>query len=57
MVEVVATDEFAGWYGDLPATEAESVTRVVDLLAARGVQLGFPHSSAIKGSELALREL
>lgn len=33
------------------------MTRVVDLLEARGVALGYPHSSAINGSKHALREL
>ena len=30
---------------------------VVRLLEARGVTLGFPYSSAIRGSRLRLREL
>ena len=57
MADVVATDEFKGWYDSLGETENEAVTRVVDLLEARGVALGFPHSSAINGSKHPLREL
>ncbi len=57
MVEVVATDEFAEWFEDLDEADTKAVVRVVDLLAARGVSLGFPYSSEIKGSRYALREL
>ena len=57
VVEVIATDEFAVWYDGLIDADTLAVTRVVDLLAARGVALGFPYSSDIKGSRYALREL
>jgi len=57
MVEVVATDEFAEWFEDLDEADTKAVVQVVDLLAARGVSLGFPYSSEIKGSRYALREL
>lgn len=57
VVEVIATDEFAVWYDELNDADTVAVTRVVDLLAARGVTLGFPYSSDIKGSRYALREL
>jgi hypothetical protein len=57
VVDVVATDEFKRWYDDLDEQDTTSVMRVVDLLEARGLSLGFPHSSAIKGSRHALREL
>ena len=36
MVEVVATDEFKAWYGDLGDGDAESVARVVDQLEIEG---------------------
>ena len=57
MVEVLATDEFTGWYEGLDEGDADAVTRVVGLLEAMGVTLGSPHSSQIKGSKVALREL
>jgi hypothetical protein len=56
-MEVVATDSFVEWYDGLSQGEADAVTSVVDLLEAVGVKLGYPHSSAIKGSSIALREL
>jgi len=57
MVEVITTDEFAAWYGELNDADTEAVTRVVDLLEARGVTLGFPYSSDSRGSRYPLREL
>ena len=50
MVEVEATDEFTGWYDGLNEDDNDAVTRIVDLLEARGLTLGFPYSSDIKGS-------
>ena len=57
MVEVLATDEFVSWYSELEDDVADDVEVSVELLASRGVTLGFPHSSAIKGTDMALREL
>ena len=57
MVEIVATDEFAGWYSGLDDDMAEDVAVSVDLLAVEGVRLGYPRSSAIEGASFALREL
>lgn len=54
---VYATDEFADWYDGLEERHRERVTASVDLLEQMGITLGFPHSSAIEGSALALREL
>jgi len=56
-VTVYATDEFADWYDGLEEHHRERVEASVDLLEQMGVALGFPHSSAIEGSDLALREL
>jgi hypothetical protein len=56
MVEVEATREFEVWFLALADKEAEAVARVVGLLEAKGVALGFPYSSDIRGSS-ALREL
>jgi hypothetical protein len=57
MVEVLYTDEFEDWWDALSENEQEDVAVVVGLLEARGVGLGYPHSTAIQASKLALREL
>lgn len=57
MVEVITTDEFSAWWESLQETDADVVYRLVGLLEAKGVSLGFPYSSDIKGSRFALREL
>ncbi len=57
MTEVVATDEFHEWYESLDEADDAAVVRVIDLLEARGVRLGFPYSSELKGTSFALREL
>jgi hypothetical protein len=57
MVEVVATDEFVAFYGGLDEEGQGDVEYLVGLLEQRGVQLGYPYSSALKGSRYALREL
>lgn len=57
MVAVVGTDDFATWFGGLDAAGREDVATSVDLLEARGLALGYPRSSAIKGASFALREL
>lgn len=57
MVEVFGCDEFADWYGSLEEADQAAVEHIVGLLEQRGVRLGFPHSSEIKGAPFALREL
>jgi hypothetical protein len=57
MMDVIYTDEFAEWFADLTQAQKNTVAVVVDMLEEAGVRLGFPHSSAIKGSRYALREL
>lgn len=57
MVEVLGTTEFEEWFLDLDARDTVAVVRVVGLLEARGLALGFPYSSALVGSRYALREL
>jgi hypothetical protein len=49
VIEVLVTDEFKEWYQLLSDPDAEAVARVVDLLEAKGISLGFPYSSDIKG--------
>lgn len=57
MIEVVGTHEFASWFASLDDPGKEDVTVCVDLLETRGLALGYPRSSAIKGASFALREL
>jgi hypothetical protein len=56
VIEVLVTDEFKKWYQLLSDPDAEAVARVVDLLEAKAISLGFPYPSDIKGSK-QLREL
>jgi hypothetical protein len=52
------TDEFDHWWLGLNEDEQESIDASVQLLEEYGPQLGFPHSSDIKGSKSGkLREL
>ena len=57
MVDIGITDEFGAWFAALNDKDADAVAFVVDLLEERGVTLGHPYSSDIKGSRIALREL
>ena len=58
MVDIVATDTFSDWFTKLSAKRRDDITAVVELLAERGVHLGYPRSSDVKGSKLGrLREL
>jgi hypothetical protein len=57
VVEIEVTDQFRSWYEGLTAAEQDPVRRVVNLLAAAGVGLGHPYSSAIEGTVHPLREL
>lgn len=56
-MEVIGTDEFEAWFLALGDDDAKAVDRVVGLLAAKGLSLGHPYSSAIKGWAFAIREL
>ena len=56
--EVEYTDEFEAWWNALDEEEQVSVARPIRLLQDLGVNLGFPHSSDIKGSKHGqMREL
>ena len=57
MIEVVYTSEFEAWWESFSEGQQDDVAVVVGLLEAKGVSLGFPHSSALKGSKMGLREL
>jgi hypothetical protein len=56
--KVEYTDEFEVWWESLTEAEQISVAASVELLEARGPNLGHPHSSAINGSRHGhMREL
>ena len=55
--KVEYTDEFEAWWIDLAEETQDDIDRVVMLLEEHGPTLGYPYSSDIKGSRLALREL
>lgn len=55
--EVIGTDEFKHWFECLDEGDMDAVAFCVDLLEERGVSLGYPHSSALKGTDYPLREL
>lgn len=57
MVDVIGTDEFAEWFKSLTEGQQDDTARVVDMLERAGVALGYPQSSSIKGSNVAMREL
>jgi hypothetical protein len=57
MVEVIGTQEFEDWFLGLDAADSRAVDHYVGLLESRGVALGHPYSSDIKGSRFAIREL
>ena len=55
---VEVTDVFSDWWRALEEREQENVDAAIMLLAAHGVELGYPHSSSVKGSRHGhLREL
>lgn len=56
-MEVIVTYNFKEWYLDLEESDADAVTRVVELLEEKGTALSFPYTSAITGSRYPLREL
>jgi len=54
-VEIVVTDEFAEWYRGLDDAGSDDVEVAIGVLESRGVSLGAPRSSEIKGTSFALR--
>ena len=57
MTVVHETEEFEVWVQCLGRGDRETVMRMVRLLEEKGVTLGEPHSSALRGSRFPLREL
>jgi hypothetical protein len=57
-VEIEVTDEFRLWWGELGVDEQDAVARSIRLLEERGIALGHPHTSQVKGSKHGhMREL
>jgi hypothetical protein len=57
MAEVILTDEAVEWFDSLDEAEQDSIDKAIGRLQLLGVRLGFPHSSEIKSSQYAMREL
>lgn len=56
--DVEFTDEFERWWDPLNSWEQEAISAAVDLLQGDGPDLGFPYSSAVRGSRHShMREL
>ena len=54
---VLTTRTFEAWFAEQTEQTQNQIAVVIGLLAEKGVMLGAPYSSAIKGSKIALREL
>src|SRR6187399_1008368 len=48
--DVEVSDEFVAWFHALTGLQRIKITASVELLETLGPQLGFPHSSQVKGS-------
>lgn len=46
------TDEFRDWYEALDEKDSDAVHKIIDLLAEKGVDLKFPHQSALKARSM-----
>lgn len=58
MWEIEYTDEFGEWWDNLSENEQSAIRASVKLLAQKGVNLEFPHSSGVSGSRHShMREL
>jgi hypothetical protein len=56
--EVAGTDEFADWYGDLPADDQAAVDFSVGILEQGGPSLGRPHVDTVQQSNFSnMKEL
>jgi hypothetical protein len=51
MTDVLYTDEFETWWNGLSMEEQVSINASVLLLEMHGVNLGFPHTSKVSGSQ------
>jgi hypothetical protein len=58
MTDVLYTDEFETWWNELSMEEQVSINASVLLLERHGINLGFPHTSKVSGSQYShMREL
>jgi hypothetical protein len=51
------TPESDAWFDELDDRDREAVMRVVRMLESKGITLGEPHSTALRGSRFPFREL
>jgi len=56
-MDVYCSDEFTVWFQELEEAHKDSVGVAVLKLEARGIDLGYPVSSAIQNCKYAFREL
>jgi hypothetical protein len=57
-IGIIVTFEFESWYRELAEAEQESIRPVISMLEVAGATLGYPQSSAVKGSLFSgMREL
>src|SRR3982750_3514384 len=58
MWNVLASPQFAEWFASISEADREAITVVIELLRARGPQLGRPYADTLKGSSHAnMKEL
>jgi len=56
--EIDRSSEYLEWWQELSQTQRGSITRIVDLLAERGIRLGHPYTSQVNSSRPSrMREL
>lgn len=56
--DVEFSDRFESWWRGLDAPTQDAIARIIGLLEIEGPRLGFPYSSALRGSRVThLREL
>lgn len=56
--KIVLTDEFVKWWSGLSKSDQKSVAAKVEVLEEHGTDLGYPHTSKIRGSRHSrMREL
>ena len=54
---VICTQEFHNYWKTISEKKQIKIATYINYLEVQGIQLGYPHSSDIKGSSLTLREL
>jgi hypothetical protein len=55
--QILCSDEFVAWYRSLREPQQEDVTKCIEKLETEGIDLGAPHSSAVRDYRGGIREL